>query len=92
VSVEGKGTAKTMSGEVQGDERKRTTDEVSKTIAKKWSLVLCRHDSISIPEVIIGAFCLNAADFNLYLWIHKNDNPPNPACGRFKTLEAFKIL
>jgi len=31
VSVEGKGTAKTMSGEVQGDERKRTTDEVSKT-------------------------------------------------------------
>ncbi len=31
VSVEGKGTAKTVSGEVQGDERKRTTDEVSKT-------------------------------------------------------------
>ena len=30
VSVEGKGTAKTVSGEVQGDERKRTTDEVSK--------------------------------------------------------------
>ena len=31
VSVEGKGTAKTVSGKVQGDERKRTTDEVSKT-------------------------------------------------------------
>jgi hypothetical protein len=31
VSVEGKGTAKTVSGEVQGDERKRPTDEVSKT-------------------------------------------------------------
>ncbi len=30
-SVEGKGMAKTVSGEVQGDERKRTTDEVSKT-------------------------------------------------------------
>ena len=31
VSVDGKGMAKTVSGEVQGDERKRTTDEVSKT-------------------------------------------------------------
>ena len=31
VSVVGKGTAKTVSGEVRGDERKRTTDEVSKT-------------------------------------------------------------
>jgi len=31
VSVDGKGTAETVSGEVQGDERKRTTDEVSKT-------------------------------------------------------------
>jgi hypothetical protein len=31
VSVEGNGTAKTMSGEIQGDERNRTTDEVSKT-------------------------------------------------------------
>jgi len=30
VSVDGKGMAKTVSGEVQGDERKRTTDEVSK--------------------------------------------------------------
>jgi hypothetical protein len=30
VSVEGKDMAMTMSGEVQGDERKRTTDEVSK--------------------------------------------------------------
>ena len=27
--------AKTMSGEVQGDERKRTTDEVSKTIKRR---------------------------------------------------------
>ena len=32
MSVDGKGMAKTVSGEVQGDERKRTTDEVSKTI------------------------------------------------------------
>ena len=31
VSVEGKGMAETVSGGVQGDERKRTTDEVSKT-------------------------------------------------------------
>jgi len=31
VSVEEKGMAMTVSGEVQGDERKRTTDEVSKT-------------------------------------------------------------
>ncbi len=31
VSVEGKDVAETMSGEVQGDERKRTIDEVSKT-------------------------------------------------------------
>jgi hypothetical protein len=30
VSVEGKDMAMTMSGAVQGDERKRTTDEVSK--------------------------------------------------------------
>ena len=30
VSVEGKDMAMTMSGVVQGDERKRTTDEVSK--------------------------------------------------------------
>ena len=31
VSVDGKGMAKTVSGKGQGDERKRTTDEVSKT-------------------------------------------------------------
>ena len=31
VSVEGKGTGKIMSGEVQGGERKRSADEVSKT-------------------------------------------------------------
>ena len=34
VSVEGKGMAKIMSGEDQGGERKRTTDEVSKTIRR----------------------------------------------------------
>ena len=34
VSVEGKGRATTLSGEVQGDERKRTTDEVSKRIRR----------------------------------------------------------
>ena len=31
VSVDGKDMAKTVSGGVHGDERKRTTDEVSKT-------------------------------------------------------------
>jgi len=34
VSVDGKGTAKTVPGEVQGGERKRTTDEVSKRIRR----------------------------------------------------------
>ena len=35
VSVEGKDMAMTMSGAVQGDERKRTTDEVSKRIRRR---------------------------------------------------------
>ena len=35
VSVEGKDIAMTMSGEAQGDERKRTTDEVSKTKGRR---------------------------------------------------------
>jgi hypothetical protein len=35
VSVDGKGMAKTVSGGDQGDERKRTTDEVSKTIRRR---------------------------------------------------------
>ena len=40
VSVEGKDMAMTMSGEVQGDEGKRTTDEVSKRIRRcqNWGL------------------------------------------------------
>ena len=48
VSVEGKGTAKTVSGKVQGDERKRTTDEVSKTSTdgvKTGVLSLFREES-----------------------------------------------
>ena len=35
VSVEGKDMAMTMSGGVQGDERKRTTDKVSKTKGRR---------------------------------------------------------
>ena len=35
MSVEGKDMAETMSGETQGDERKRTTDEVSKTKGRR---------------------------------------------------------
>jgi hypothetical protein len=34
MSVDGKGMAKSVSGEAQGGERKRTTDEVSKTSKK----------------------------------------------------------
>ena len=46
VSVEGKDMAMTMSGEVQGDERKRTTDEVSKRgipiiAIRRW--ILCEN-------------------------------------------------
>jgi hypothetical protein len=47
VSVEGKDMAMTMSGEVQGDERKRTTDEVSKTKGRRrnWGLSLLQEES-----------------------------------------------
>ena len=47
VSVDGKGTAKTVSGEVEGDERKRTTDEVSKTKGRRrnWGLTLLQEES-----------------------------------------------
>ena len=47
VSVEGKGRATTLSGEVQGDERKRTTDEVSKTKGRRrnWGLTLLQDKS-----------------------------------------------
>jgi len=47
VSVEGKGPAKTGSGEVQGDERKRTIDEVSKTKGRRrnWGLTLLQDKS-----------------------------------------------
>jgi hypothetical protein len=47
VSVDGKGTAKTVSDEVQGDERKRTTDEVSKTSRRRrnWGLTLLQEKS-----------------------------------------------
>jgi len=38
---------KTMSGKVQGDERKRTTDEVSKTKGRRrnWGLALLQDKS-----------------------------------------------
>jgi hypothetical protein len=47
VSVDGKGMAKTVSGEVQGDERKRTTDEVSKTKGRcqNWRRTLLQDKS-----------------------------------------------
>ena len=47
VSVEGKDMAETMSGEVQGDERKRTTDEVSKTKrrCRNWRRTLLQDKS-----------------------------------------------
>ena len=47
VSVEGKDMAKTVSGEVQGDERKRTTDEVSKTNRRRqnWGRTLLQDKS-----------------------------------------------
>jgi len=42
-----KGTAKTVSGEDQGDERKRTTDEVSKIFGRRqnWGLSVPRISS-----------------------------------------------
>jgi hypothetical protein len=47
VSVEEKAWHKTVSGEVQGDERKRTTDEVSKRM--RWrqnrGLMVTREES-----------------------------------------------
>ena len=47
VSVEGKGMAKIMSGEDQGGERKRTTDEVSKSIRRRqnWGLTELQNKS-----------------------------------------------
>jgi len=42
VSVEGKGMAKTVSGEDQGDERKRTIDEVSKYQGWRQNWGACR--------------------------------------------------
>jgi len=48
VSVEGKGVAKTVSGKVQVDERKRTIDEVSKTEGwgRNWRLTLLQDKSM----------------------------------------------
>jgi hypothetical protein len=56
VSVDGKGAAKTVSGEVQGDERKRTTDEVSKTKRRcqNWRLTLLQDKSRGKP-----VYCLD---------------------------------
>ena len=47
VSVKGKAWHRTMSGKVQGDERKRTTDEVSKTKGwrRNWRLTLIQDKS-----------------------------------------------
>ena len=57
VSVDGKGTAKTVSGEVQGDERKRTTDEVSKTSnddVETGRLTLLQDKSRGEPAYCLG--------------------------------------
>ncbi len=48
VSVEGKGMAKTVSGRVQGDERKRTTEEVSKTKRR------CRNGGVHYSRISPG--------------------------------------
>jgi hypothetical protein len=47
VSVKEKARQKTGSGEVQGDERKQTTDEVSKTKgwSQNWGLTLLQEKS-----------------------------------------------
>jgi len=47
VSVKEKAWHGIMSGEVQGDERKRTTDEVSKTKGRRqnWGLSLLQEES-----------------------------------------------
>jgi len=56
VSVEGKGMAMTMSGEVQGDERKRTTDEVSKTKGRcrNWRRTPLQDRSRGEPVYCLG--------------------------------------
>jgi hypothetical protein len=56
VEVDGKGMAKTVSGEVQGDERKRTTDEVSKTKGRRqnWRLTLLQDKSRGEPVYCLG--------------------------------------
>ena len=56
VSVEGKDMAKIVSGEVQGDERKRTTDEVSKTKGRcrNWRRTLLQDRSRGEPVYCLG--------------------------------------
>jgi len=56
VSVEGKGTAKTVSGKVQGDERKRTIDEVSKTKGRcrNWRRTPLQDRSRGDPVYCLG--------------------------------------
>ena len=51
VSVEGKGMAETVSGEAEGDECKRTTDEVSKTKGRRqnWRRTLLQDNSGGEP-------------------------------------------
>ena len=56
VSVEGKGMAKTVSGEVQGDERKRTTDEVSKTSSDDVETGGVHHSRIGPGENLSTAW------------------------------------
>jgi len=60
VSVNGKGTAKTVSGVDQGDERKRTTDEVSKRNQTTSKLV-----AYGMPGQIQGrpAYCLDGVRY-----------------------------
>ena len=56
MSVEGKDMAETVSGEIQGDERKRTTDEVSKTKrrCRNWRRTLLQDKSRGEPVYCLG--------------------------------------
>ena len=56
MGVEGKGMAKTVSGKVQGDERKRTIDDVSKTKrrCRNWRRTPLQDKSRGEPVYCLG--------------------------------------
>ena len=56
VSVDGKGMAKTVSGKVQGDERKQTTNEVSKTSSDDVETGGVHYSRISPGENLFTAW------------------------------------